>query len=227
MKNKETEENLKKRALISFKKNYYHIKICILNVQIFILSIKGSVSVLKMSMCNLKEAVLTIDFELIFKKNVSKDMKHMCEMYWESYNGKTFDHKVSEIGKKYNISPREVTQKVRECCVVVSPQYTCNECQLSPKEFKSRTDFTSNRTYWICNDCTIKREEQQRKDDLEFRAGERQKEAIKADQIRKSFEYKLTLDQGSEIQSLSLRQAVYLLSLIRCCGSDDLSYIEP
>ncbi len=160
--------------------------------------------------------------------NVSAEKIEICSEYWELNNNGEFLHQVSAIGEKYGLSSYEVVQIAKEDCQAFSCVYSCANCN-SPYQYESRKDYLSKIKYWknnwICRNCLSKKQ-------LDI---EKKEKAIKeqkiADQekIENILSNKFIYQQDNvplSIDTLDIRSAVLLLSLIRYSANEELTYIN-
>lgn len=160
--------------------------------------------------------------EIEFLTN-SKALIDLCTKYWKSDNGKKFSYTVAQISEEFEIPRTKLLYIINENCIVYSNEDPCINCG-APRSFRSRNDYLERKSYyrrftWKCEDCieTEKEiEEQQRQlaDSLRYDLINNELNIVKTDGI-------------IDIKDFTFEQAIYLLSLIRFAGSEDLTFINP
>jgi len=145
----------------------------------------------------------------------------MCQEYW-SVSDTGFQRTVAAIASDHSISSYDLSKIVKTNVVAYSEDSLCKACN-SPYQYTSRTDFNSHQSHveWLCNDCLA----EQRQVESQRLADERQE---KAEQVLNILQSAQAHFQGrhSNIEDLGIKEAVYLLSLIRHSMSEDLSHIK-
>jgi len=148
--------------------------------------------------------------------------RELCSRYWQLADGKTFAFKLSELSREYKLTAAAIRKLVNDSSTAFSAKFSCVQCG-APRPFKSRTDYTENSRYyswhsWVCDTCVeIEREEQARLRE--------QEEQRRYDLVND--EYQSKRGEGLTVTELSFADAIYLLSVIRTGGSEDLTYIVP
>jgi hypothetical protein len=149
-------------------------------------------------------------------------IQEICRKYWARGTDGKFLFKVSAIADASNIPTSRVAALVTEQCTAYDPNESCSRCH-SRRPFASRADFLNRRGYrspgaWVCSTC-VDSERRTREQERRFQAQRG------FDLIRLELEEKR--NPGLATSSLSFRNVVYLVSLLRACGSQDLSSIAP
>lgn len=147
----------------------------------------------------------------------NEDIVNLCKCYWEFDDEQGFVHKVSELSREYKIPSNQLTKLVAQYCDALSINDVCSECQ-KPYVFSSRSDFqqrNKRRWVWKCEECRRKEEKR--------REGERI-EAQK--QYRKIIQEAYGSAKRGPINphQLSFENAIYLMSFIRLCATEDFSF---
>jgi hypothetical protein len=167
-------------------------------------------------------------------KTTSEDpiISQICQKYWSwSIEDDDFKGTVQSIASQHGLSTaRDVNKIVTEWCQAFSPDILCSQCG-KPFVFSSRSDYKQSRYLknWICNECqgVVRHQELQRRAALEqerkeslAQLRERQKQIIQR-------QYSLENRPAINVNSIDLKDAVYLLSVTRAATSEDLSIIYP
>lgn len=148
--------------------------------------------------------------------------REVCRQYWQVGDDGGFIHPVSRIAEVFNIPRHSVTSRVATTCRAFSRDDCCASCG-TPRPFTSRTDYTQRRHYggwtsWTCQEC---REAQQ----AETRRENERRAALRRSLLQDELDQKRR--PGLSHDRLSFTDAVYLVSLLRIGGSEDLSFIAP
>lgn len=147
----------------------------------------------------------------------NEDIVNLCKRYWEFDDEQGFAYKVSELSREYKIPSNQLTKLVAQYCDALSTDDTCSECQ-KPYVFSSRSDFqqrNGRKWAWKCEECRRKEEERR-----------------EAERIEAQKQYRIIIQEayGSatcgpiDPRKLSFENAVYLLSFIRLCATEDFSF---
>ncbi|OQX01681.1 MAG: hypothetical protein BWK73_45300 [Thiothrix lacustris] len=143
-----------------------------------------------------------------------KRIQEICGMYWALDGNGEFTYKVTGIAKIFNTTSNDITKKVKLFCHALSTKKYCHGCG-TPYIYQNRQDYSShnqaNYDEWECDHC--KQEE--------FRLHNEDK------QLRLNHNFELASKSSFTIDSLSFKDAVYLLSIIRYLASEDLMHINP
>jgi hypothetical protein len=167
----------------------------------------------------------------------NKELASICELYWEVDSNLDFVHKVGELSELAKIDKAKLTSVIRESCNAYVSDWKCSGCQ-KPFVFSGRSDFTKNRSYllngsyrqetFLCGECEKKRREreiEERKQQEE--AARKAREVIEIELRKKIREnYDLSNRQPIDIKSLSLKDAIYLTSILRG-AYENLTKIMP
>lgn len=166
-----------------------------------------------------------INLELVTDDPV---LQQLCEAYWDHDEEAQFTHAVKQIAEQYNIRSHQVTELATKYCQAssIAGDLSCKKCG-RPYTFLNRDDFRRQRRKatkkytirdksWICEECAaiqIRREQE-----------ERQSREIVLRQIIANI-YPLENRVPIDICNLTLRQAVFLLSVIRAGAAEGFDYI--
>ena len=139
------------------------------------------------------------------------DISEICSMYWALDEDGDFVYKVKEIAENFGTSTNGVVKTAKTNSASFSENLFCSVCE-EPYQYQSRGGYLSSTEdkEWTCAECR----------------GNHKK--ILNDKKIRTIENSLEFFRQNypELDDLSFRHAVFLLSLIRFCGSEDLSYIE-
>jgi hypothetical protein len=154
-------------------------------------------------------------------------LQELCRKYWAHNTDGKFLYTVASLSASFDVPVWKMATTVAKCCVAYDSGDLCSRCK-GPQRFNSRSDFLTSRSgshrsrYWngprICPTC-IEAERLAKEHDLRG-AVERTKSVI----VR---ELEKTRRKGWSTDRLSFRDAVYLISLLRARGAEDLSFITP
>lgn len=136
----------------------------------------------------------------------------ICNMYWDIDDSGQFTYKVSDISNKYGSNSNSILKIVKQSCIAYSEITYCSACGV-PFSYTSRANYSVSRSLhnWICPDCINSKN----------KIIEDEKENV----LENALEY--WKNNPIDIDTLSFRHAIFLLSLVRFCGSEDLTYIRP
>ena len=159
-------------------------------------------------------------FDLEFLTDDPNLMK-LCMEYWKTNEDGEFVSKITDIAKEFGISSVGLGKFVEGHCNAYSTEIFCKTCG-TPYFYVNRTDYQSARNHqnkiWVCEECQeLERQEQT----IKQQTLEESKRKI----IREKFDLKIR--QTIQVDSLTLENAVYLLSLARSCGSEDFGHAKP
>ncbi|WP_420627840.1 hypothetical protein [Candidatus Leptofilum sp.] len=148
---------------------------------------------------------------------------NICKDYWEMDENLKFKQSVASIAKTFGLKSNQTSKFVAQHCNAKSAKIVCANCN-EPHIFSNRSEFQyqqrySNSATWICSNC--ERAERQRKIE-DQKALEEQKRFL----IREKFSIEKQ-NRTLDIHSMSLENAVYLLSLVRLGASEDLDSVRP
>ncbi|MCK4546216.1 MAG: hypothetical protein KAW17_02130 [Candidatus Eisenbacteria sp.] len=152
----------------------------------------------------------------------SGDLRELCRQYWQIDTHRKFVHKVIELSEVFKIPRTKLASTVAASCIASSRDEACSSCG-TPRPFKSRADFQQRRSWgnwgsWTCDDCQ------------EAQRAAAREETEQRDQRRRDLiqhELDASKDPGLSGERLSLVDVVYLVSLLRAGGSEDLAFILP
>ncbi len=158
-------------------------------------------------------------------------------MYWEVDSNLDFVHKVGELAELAKIDKAKLTSVIRESCNAYVSDWKCSGCQ-KPFVFSGRSDFTRNRSYllngsyrqetFLCGECEKKRRNREIEERKQQEEAARKAREVKEIELRKKIRenYDLSNRQLIDIQSLSLKDAIYLTSILRG-AYENLTKIMP
>lgn len=151
----------------------------------------------------------------------SKSLIGLCTKYWQIDHGNTFKYTVAQISSEFDVPKNQILNVVKENCIAILENDVCVNCG-APRALKSRNDFIERKRYysssWKCSECT--------------EAEKLEAETLKENEVNLIYnELNDALIQlkedGIYIEHMSFEDAIYMLSLLRVGGSEDLSYICP
>lgn len=149
-----------------------------------------------------------INVEQLHLDVFQEEYSSLCYLYWKLNNDGEFKYKISEVANAENLRASQVSSLVRKSCVAYSNTVFCVTCEM-PRDLSSRTEYQSHERYsaeWQCKGCI----------ELE--------EKVLAEG-RKRIIHNFIDNQSMkplDIDSLTLKEAVYLLSFIRYCINEML-----
>lgn len=144
----------------------------------------------------------------------------LCRMYWTCGTDGKFRDSVSALAAIFTVPQSKVTTLVNAHSAAFDPGDPCSKCG-GPYIFTSRTSYHERQKrrrwdHWVCTSCR----------DAERVAKEheaQQKKIRTFELIRQELEHKR--NPGMSISGLSFKETVYLVSLLRAGGSEDMSVI--
>lgn len=145
----------------------------------------------------------------------------LCIQYWQLDADDSFLYKVSDLDLPQEVSLHSIASFVRENCNAYDPEITCTDCG-EAYSYKSRSDYEQHlrqQSEWMCEECQQARIEYKR---ALQKAAEDEKQSL----IQRTY----GANQRIPIvvhKSISFREAVSLLALLRLNASEDLSMIHP
>ncbi len=133
-----------------------------------------------------------------------------------------FAHSVASLSSEFDVPRHKVSVLVTQNCIAYLPDQSCESCE-SPRPYRSREDFRQRQSYyswglWKCEDC-IKAEQEV--------AHEQKARAVNIRRTLLQEELDTKRVKRTRLEALSFSEAVYLLSLLRVGGGEDLSFILP
>ncbi|RYZ89198.1 MAG: hypothetical protein EOP04_07455 [Proteobacteria bacterium] len=158
----------------------------------------------------------SIEIELL---TTDETLKRLCLLYWEVNEAPNFKYKVADISKALGISSIQMSAMLAEGCRAYSHQQVCPNCS-TPHIFKNRVDYQSifRGPEKLCDSCLLEAREIERvRKETEL---EKKKEII-----RRTFS--LSPRPALDIKSLTLEDAIGLLSFIRLTASESLISYGP
>ena len=156
----------------------------------------------------------------------NKELASICELYWAVDSKLDFVHKVVELAELFKIDKTKLPSAIREACKAYVRDWKCSGCE-RPFVFTGRSDFTKIRSYLLngsyrqqsilCSSC------EKKKRDREIEERKQQEEVVRKaretveNELRKKIHevYDLSNRQPIDIKSLSLIDAIYLISILR------------
>ncbi len=133
--------------------------------------------------------------------------EQLCRDYWENIEGE-FLLSVSALSSKYCLSSCDILKVVRNFSNAVSVDVICSACGV-PYDFSSRTDYLKNKSRhdWVCSECI--QSQQMSNEEEKF--------------ILLNNALKSSLDNSVGLGDLSVKQAVFLLTIMRLTANEDLT----
>lgn len=168
----------------------------------------------------------------------NKDLASICKLYWEVDSDLNFVHKVGELAELAKIDKAKLTSVVREACRTTISDWKCSNCK-KPFVFSGRSEFTKNRSLllnssyrqysFLCANCEKeKREKEIEEKKRQVEAARKAREVAEIELRKKIREnYDLAKRPVTDVQDLSLTDAIYLISIIRGGAYEDLTKIIP
>lgn len=150
-----------------------------------------------------------------------EELRDLCRQYWAQAETGEFTHRVSAIGALLNIRASEVTSRVGSSCGALCRDFRCSQCGTA-RRFKSRAEFagvlrSDTSLPWTCSPC----KDATRVKALELRDREaRLRRELLASHLAEATRSGLTIDR------LSLTDLVYLVSVLRAGGTEDMSAVR-
>jgi hypothetical protein len=172
----------------------------------------------------------------IFTEN--KEIISVCELYWTLDSNLNFLHNISELAELAKIDKLKIPAIVKKSCNAYVNDWICVDCE-EPHVSSSRSDFIGKRSSllnasylqnsFVCSECRQKRrikdiKEKEKEDELTKKV----LEAVDIE-LRKEIQetYQLSNRELLNIQSLSLTDAIYLISILRGGADETLTQIYP
>jgi hypothetical protein len=148
----------------------------------------------------------------------------LCRDYWQLRDDGRFDFTIAQLAQKYTIVASKVAARVSAGCKAWVLEDSC-ECGY-PRFLRTRSQYEpssrSSRRYgyapWVCDECQASQLR------LAQEEASRRAEAQVLILQREVDQQALT---GVLTKRLSLIETIYLVTLMRAGGSDDLSFIGP
>jgi hypothetical protein len=156
--------------------------------------------------------------EIVFLTEDS-NTKELILKYWEFDSKEKFTNKTRDLSKSFGVPATRLNDVIKRNSSAFALDKNCIRCK-KPYPISSRSDFDQryyNKT-WECNDCSQQRKEEENKRIL---VAEEEKRHL----IHKHFDP--NLKQGRTLSDFSLRDGMYLLSMIRGGATEDYTYIRP
>lgn len=159
-----------------------------------------------------------LDMKLIIHTK-DKNISEICSEYWKIDDKHRFVNKVTELTSKYGVTHAKLLKVVTECCTAYFTDASCSICG-EMYQVKNRSDFNTvnKKLDWSCNSC--------KQELMEMRQKQKADQEKKCRDILQRDYEKNSIKEGS-IENLSIREMVYLLSVIRHSAKEDLSYMFP
>ncbi len=144
----------------------------------------------------------------------TESIRDICSFYWELNEDGSFTHTVTSIAKLFKKNSHEITKINKQYCQAYSKNICCYNCG-APYIYNSRSDYQScfnNNDYsYKCNACI----EKEILDETEEKIS------------RLSKYYNISKPDPFDLNSLSFRDAIFLLAIIKYQASEDLEYLKP
>jgi hypothetical protein len=156
----------------------------------------------------------------------NKELASICELYWEVDSNLDFVHKVVELAELSKIDKAKLPSAIREACDAYVSDWKCSGCE-RPFVFSGRSDFTKSRSYllngsyrqqsFLCSSCEKKRRDREIEEKKQQEEAARKAREAVENELRKKIRevYDLSNRQPVDVQSLSLTDAIYLISILR------------
>lgn len=148
----------------------------------------------------------------------------IAKSYWALDDEGRFVYRVGEIAKTYEISAREVREIANSAAIAESTTESCERCG-TVRQYRSRNDMAEGfyPSYrWgglrLCSSCQNELEQEEERRTRETR--EKQRADIAAF-------YEVPEDRCLCVRGLSLEEGIGLLAMIRICGDESLTRINP
>lgn len=147
----------------------------------------------------------------------------LCKNYWQISEDLKFENNVKSLAKAAELSQKQFLELINDECNAQSTEIFCQDCEV-PAIFKSRNDFLEKQrglnwylSNWLCEDCSAERKHQEEQKKLD--AINRYRQLIKQNYSSEPAEIIL--------ENLFLEDALYLLSFIRFCANEELTFGRP
>jgi hypothetical protein len=149
--------------------------------------------------------------------------REVCRWYWRIGDGNKFAFSLADIGTAFHLAPGKIPAAVAKDCSAFTRSDACDGCGKT-RPFLNRHDYQARRArgagaYWACQEC--KQAAQEGQENAKKQAAIDRYQAVQ-EVVNAKIE-----DDPLDILDMSLRDAIYLLSLIRYAASEDLSHIKP
>jgi len=161
----------------------------------------------------------TIELKLVTQDDLDA---RLCRQYWELGDDGQFTFTVAQLAEKYALRASKVPSRVAAACVAYVPEDCCACGRARPLNSRSQYDFFRRHVRfpkrWVCTECTkaeTLRAEHEAERQAELRA------AILQNEVNVRAHGALLTGK------LSFTETIYLVTLLRAGGSDDLSFIWP
>lgn len=160
-----------------------------------------------------------IELEFLTGDETERDL---CRQYWLTSEVGKFVHGVPHLADAFSVPRSKVAALVARACNAFCRDESCIECA-APRVYSSRSDYVERRRSmrhpaWECPNCKAAKQE----------AARRAKEAddrVRVELLQADLEHDRKL--AACTSELSLRDAVFLVSVLRAGGAEDLSYVMP
>lgn len=165
------------------------------------------------------------------------DLREIATAYWDLAGPNAFSFTVDDIAAMYARTSAQVQQITAKYCNACSRYLSCGECG-TPYRFKNRADFMKlhRASPYRCEECKVKalrqaqeiqsqKEQQQRA----YLRAEQEAQAQKEQQQREYLlkHYSLARCYHIPVLDMNVREATFLLSLLRTRASENFDYIFP
>jgi hypothetical protein len=162
---------------------------------------------------------MTASIELNFNTE-DKSIIKLCEQYWALDEDGSFTYSVSAIAREADLKSHELNKLIYANCDAFTLDDICASCGGS-RIYSNRSDFTQCRRLfdlgheWTCADC--KAEEQELAAAAKREQDEQRRTLVKEHYAVKPHEF--------DLEDLTLRDAVFLITLIRHLATEDFKSI--
>lgn len=158
-------------------------------------------------------------------KTSDSNLTNLCYKYWDTDDEFKFVYTVSALTQEFEMPKRQILNVVNDNCDAQSTEILCEDCS-TPYIYQSRSDFQEKQRHlshswssneWICLNCSKERKKLEQEEKLE-----------RLNQYRKLISERYSgIPNAINPDSITLEDAVYLLSFYRLCASEDFSFAKP
>jgi hypothetical protein len=168
-------------------------------------------------------------------KTEDLEEQQTCNRYWRVDEELNFVGSVKKIAEEQGLSVTKMLAKIRKHCSAFATGISCSDCGAA-RELTSRSDFQQIKHLvgtscpgMLCEACHTEENKRRRE-----RAEQLATERAAANRIQADRQKQLIVDTFSNTnvcdispREISLELAVYLISMIRKCGDEDLTWLRP
>ena len=163
-----------------------------------------------------------IDLELVAEHTAFHEF---CRRYWQLAEDGKFTESVAALAAEAAVSPAEFTAMVSVSCTAYVTNRVCSSCG-QMMTVRNRTEYLQGaRGPWQCLDCEVETHEATQKE-KQTQQQARLTEQERGVQLLEA-ELAAARRHARPIEDLSFTELVYLVSVLRLGGSEDLSYVMP